>query len=97
MILTATATASFICILIVFLVVGEFGCFFCLFWLGFFFVFFFFCLFRAAPAACGDSQARGGILGAVASGLCDNHSNARSEPTSVTYATAHGNARSLTH
>ena len=39
---------------------GHFGCFqiFCLF--------FVFCLFRAAPAACGSSQARGGIRAAAA-------------------------------
>ena len=32
-----------------------------------------------AAAACGSSQARGQI-GAVANGLCHNHSNAESEP-----------------
>jgi len=40
--------------------------------------FFFFFLFRAAPAACGSSQARGQI-GAAAAGLYHSHSNARSE------------------
>ena len=48
----------------------------------FFFFFFFFCLFAvswAAPAAYGGSQARGQI-GDVASGLCQSHSNAGSEP-----------------
>ena len=43
---------------------------------------FFFGLFafsRAAPAAYGGSQARGRI-GAVAAGLPQSHSNARSEP-----------------
>ena len=45
-------------------------------------IYFFFCLFafsRAAPAAYGDSQARGPI-GAVATGLRQSHSNAGSEP-----------------
>ena len=44
-------------------------------------IFFFFCLFtffRAAPAAYGDSQARG-LIGAVAAGLRQSHSNAGSE------------------
>ena len=45
-----------------------------MFWL--FFFFFFFCLFRAAPAAYGGSQARGPI-GAPAAGL--HHSHAGSE------------------
>ena len=40
---------------------------------------FFFCLFRAAPAAHGGSQAKGQI-GAVASDLHHSHSNASSEP-----------------
>ena len=44
-----------------------------------FFFFFFLCLFRAAPGAYGDSQARG-LIGAAAAGLCHSHSNARSEP-----------------
>ena len=34
---------------------------------------------RTAPTACGDSQARGRI-GALAAGLRQSHSNARSEP-----------------
>ena len=45
-------------------------------------LFFFFCLlsfFKAAPTAYGGSQARGRI-GAVAAGLCHNHSNTRSKP-----------------
>ena len=46
---------------------------------SFFFFFFVFCLLRAAPAAYGTSQARGPIR-AVAPGLCQSHSNARSEP-----------------
>ena len=39
-----------------------------------------FCLFRATPVAYGGSQARGQI-GAVATGLCQSHSNAGSEPS----------------
>ena len=38
------------------------------------FCFFFFCLFRATPMAHGGSKARGRI-GAVATGLCQSHSN----------------------
>ena len=44
--------------------------------------FFFFCLFAtswAAPLAYGGSQARG-LIGAIATDLHQNHSNARSEP-----------------
>ena len=41
--------------------------------------FFFWLFFRAAPLACGGSQARG-LIGAAAAGLCHCHSNARSEP-----------------
>ena len=46
----------------------------------------------AAPAAHGGSQARGPI-GAVATGLCQSHSNAGSELRAAfaTYTTAHGN------
>ena len=56
-----------------------------------------FLLFRAAPVAYGVSQARGQI-GATAAGLHHSHSNTGSEPhLRPTYATAHGNARSLTH
>ena len=33
---------------------------------------FFFCLFRAAPTAHGGSQAKGGLIGAVATGLHHN-------------------------
>ena len=36
-------------------------------------------LFRAAPAAYGGSQARGPV-GAIATGLCQSHCNAGSEP-----------------
>ena len=56
--------------------------------------FFFLFLFRAAPAAHGSFQARGGI-GAAATGLPHSHSNARSK--SATYTTTHSNAGSLTH
>ena len=52
-------------------------------------------LFRAVPAAYGDSQARGGI-GATAAGLRHSHSNAKSV-RSATYTTAHGNAGSFAH
>ena len=45
----------------------------------FFFFFWSFCLFRAAPTACGGSQARG-LIGAVAAGLHHSHRNATSEP-----------------
>ena len=37
-----------------------------------------FCLFRAAPAVYGGSQARS-LIGAVAAGLHHSHSSARSE------------------
>ena len=42
-------------------------------------MFFVFCLSRAAPAAYGESQARG-LIGAVATRLHHSHSNAGSEP-----------------
>ena len=42
-------------------------------------IFFSFCLFRAAVAAYGSSQARGQI-GAIAASLHHSHSIARSEP-----------------
>ena len=45
-------------------------------------MFFVFCLFafsRAAPVAYGGAQARG-LIGAVAAGLHESHSNAGSEP-----------------
>ena len=48
-----------------------FGCFFVLFC--------FVLLFRAAPAAYGDSQARG-LIRAAAAGLHHNHSNTGSKP-----------------
>ena len=46
---------------------------------GFMFVCLFFCLYRAALAAYGCSQARGQMV-AVATGLRQSHSNARSKP-----------------
>ena len=46
--------------------------------LFFFFLFLSFCLFRAIPAAYGDSQARG-LIGAVAAGLCQSQSHRGSE------------------
>ena len=58
--------------------------------------------FRSTPMAYGDSQARDQIR-AVATFLCQSHSNTRSKPPqqqlgiqaeSATYITAHGNARS---
>ena len=45
----------------------------------FFVVVFIFCLFKAAAAAYGDSQARSPV-GAVAASLHQSHSHARSEP-----------------
>ena len=45
------------------------------------FIYLFICLFafsRAAPTAYGGSQARD-LIGAVAAGLCQSHSNARSK------------------
>ena len=43
------------------------------------FIYLFIWLFRAAPVACGSSQARGQIR-AMAAGLQHSHSNAGSEP-----------------
>ena len=57
---------------------------------------FVFCLFRAALAAYGGSQARG-VTGAVATRLHQSHSNTRSKMCLPTYTTAHGNAGFLTH
>uniref|UniRef100_A0A8C3W6Q4 Phosphatidylinositol 5-phosphate 4-kinase type-2 gamma n=1 Tax=Catagonus wagneri TaxID=51154 RepID=A0A8C3W6Q4_9CETA len=45
---------------------------------SFFFFFLSFCYFRAAPAACGGSQARG-LIGAVAAGLRQSHSSTGSK------------------
>ena len=44
----------------------------------FYFILFCLCPFRAAPAAYGGSQVRG-LIGTVAAGLCQSHSNARSQ------------------
>ena len=49
-----------------------------MYYTDYFFFFFAFCRFRAAPMAYGGSQARG-LIGAVAAGLHQSHSNARSE------------------
>ena len=64
----------------------------------FLYIYFYFILFfsffafsRATLVAHGGSQTRGRI-GAVAIGLRQSHSNARSKPMSATYTTAHGNA-----
>ena len=43
------------------------------------FIFVFFAFFRAAPVAYGGSQARG-LIGVVAAGLRQSHSNGRSKP-----------------
>ena len=71
---------------------------------GFLFLFWFLFLvfFRAATMAYGDSQARD-LIRAVAAALHHSHSNAKFKPhlqpttASMTYTTAHGNARSLIH
>ena len=55
-----------------------------LFFIYFYFILFYFIVFLsffgAAPAAYGGSQARG-LIGAVAAGLCQSHSNVGSEPS----------------
>ena len=51
-----------------------------------FYLFIYFCLFRVAPTAYGNSQARG-LIRAAAAGLGQTHSNAGSKPLSVTYTT----------
>ena len=60
----------------------------------------FFFSFRATLAASGGSQARSQI-GAVAASLCHSHSHSHNIDVicaaSVTYTTADGSARSLTH
>ena len=43
-----------------------------------YYYFFVFCIFRATPMAYGGFQARG-LIGATAAGLCQSHSNGRSE------------------
>ena len=55
----------------------------------------FFVFSRAAPVACGGSQARG-FIGAVAASLRQSHSNSGSE-LRLTYTTDHSNAGSSTH
>ena len=63
--------------------------------LFFLFLFFVFLPFLGPlPVAYGGSQARG-LIGDVASGLCQSHSNSGSE--SCLEPTPHGNAGSLTH
>ena len=69
--------------------ISFFVCFFCLFFLS----------FRAMPAPYGGSQARD-LIGTVAAGLCQSHSNARATAArdpSATYTTPHRHAGSLTH
>ena len=70
---------------------SEVFCFvlFCLF------VCLFVLLFRAAPVAYENSQARGPSR-AVAASLGHSHSHKGSEPPSASYTTAHGNTGSLT-
>ena len=58
--------------------------------------FFFFLFFRATPTAYGSFWARG-VIGAAAVGLHHSYSKGGIQAESVTYATAHSNARSLTH
>ena len=53
----------------------------------------FFCLFRASPTAYGGSQAMG-LIGAT---VTPQPQPRQIPAVSATYATAHGNARSLTH
>ena len=59
------------------------------------FYLFIYLIFRAAPAAYGSSQARGWI-GATAGAMPQSQQH-RIWAESVTYTTAHSNARSLTH
>ena len=59
-------------------------------------MFSFLSLFRAAPEAFGNYQARGQI-GAPAAGLHTTPQQHGIRATSVTYTTVHGDARSLTH
>ena len=61
-----------------------------------FILFYYFCLFRAAPEAYGGSQAKGWNPSYNCWPIPQpQQRQIRAE--SVTYATAHGNARSLTH
>ena len=59
------------------------------------FVVLFVCLFRAATAGYGHSQARG-LIGAVAAGPTPEPQQRQTQAMSVTYTTAHGNTGSLT-
>jgi len=68
----------------------------CFFVFCFFVCLFCFLLFSAIPEAYGGSQARGLIvIGATAAS--HRHSHSQIQASSVTYTTAHGNTRSLTH
>ena len=58
--------------------------------------FFFFCLFRAATATYGGSQARD-LIGAVAPDPTPQPQQRQILDASATYTTAHGNAGLLTH
>ena len=70
------SSAHFLISLFVFVVIELYELFFLFCFVLFCFVF---CHSMVAPTAFGGSQARGQI-GAVAAGLCQSHSNARSEP-----------------
>ena len=72
--------------------VMQWNAFTCLCSVTLFLSFFFFLSFRAAPSAYGGSQARGPVGTGTRVTASWNPSH-----TSVTYSTAHGNARSLTH
>ena len=61
-----------------------------------FFFFFFFWLFRAAPIAYGHSQARS-LIGAISHWPLPQPQPRQIGAVSLTYTTAHGNTRSLTH
>ena len=58
--------------------------------------FFFFVFFRVTPMAYGDSQARG-IIRAVAGQPTPELQQRGIRAATLTFTTAHGNARSLTH
>ena len=53
-----------------------------------------FCLFSATLTACGSPPARG-LIGAATAHL--HHGHSQIQAMSVTYTTAQGNIRSLTH
>jgi len=63
---------------------------------SFSFFFFFFAFSRTTPVAYGGSQAKD-LIGAVAAGLHQSHSNAGFQTASAAYTRAQSNARSLTH